>query len=763
MALFNYANREITAKVVYYGPGVCGKTTSLEYIHERIAPSQRGRLLSLATETDRTIFFDLLPLKLGEIGGFKLRFQLYTVPGQVKYNKTRKLVLQGADAIVFVADSQKNRREANIESFKNLQENLIEQNRNLGELPLVYSYNKRDLTDLLSIEDLNTELNPKGLPYFPSVAIQGVGVMETLESISKSALRDMEQRLTATSGTAEEDEQEGELLLADEALLDLTGEKEEAEEISFSTDELESLQLESDLSEMEQADGSLGEDALETKPIGYDNNIPIEEFEIRDEDVAQTGTLKESEFFNLKDIEEQALRELDEFLEGKDSEEEQGFADFAFGEEGSEDQTFPPKDEGVLDFSLETGAQESPMFDLDMGGKSPAADPHEAEDIGELEFSLDEKPEEEAEPELSFSLDEHAEEESFSLDLGTPESNLKTAETSSDEDELIGFNLEEEPEEPTFGLDSSANGEIESLDLSESDLDLSFGEQSEELPAFTLDEEDERGESTSLSVEEDELISFTLDEESSEGSEESGMFDLSKSALDLTFGEESPKSEAGFFSEQEDQDFDNPDFRITDSVRFEMQVGEEISTGTPFEQQLDQLSSEDIFSGDEGLPKDEFQPEVSEPTEGEQFQTISDEWTRLLVLAKHFYHRGESYRAQRSVSDNILAIMMYYTAIETALKAVASKYETCNPSLASFHLMLESIEEETQKPVAGAKSLRNNIMMMKNRIQLETGYPDDEECELAARISERFLSSLAQDFLTIDFEKLSPVLPRSGE
>ncbi len=131
MALFNYANREITAKVVYYGPGVCGKTTSLQYIHERISPSQRGRLLSLATETDRTIFFDLLPLKLGEIGGFKLRFQLYTVPGQVKYNKTRKLVLQGADAVVFVADSQVNRREANIESLENLRENLLEQNRQI--------------------------------------------------------------------------------------------------------------------------------------------------------------------------------------------------------------------------------------------------------------------------------------------------------------------------------------------------------------------------------------------------------------------------------------------------------------------------------------------------------------------------------------------------------------------------------------------------------------------------------------------------------
>src|SRR5512136_259468 len=182
MALFNYANREITAKIVYYGPGVCGKTTSLQYIHERIAPEQRGRLLSLATETDRTIFFDLLLLKLGEISGFKLRFQLYTVPGQVKYNKTRKLVLQGADAIVFVADSQNSRREANIESFRNLQENLKAQGKRLEDLPIVYEYNKQDLPKKIATEELNKMLNPKKLPFFPAVATKGLGVMETLEA-----------------------------------------------------------------------------------------------------------------------------------------------------------------------------------------------------------------------------------------------------------------------------------------------------------------------------------------------------------------------------------------------------------------------------------------------------------------------------------------------------------------------------------------------------------------------------------------------------
>lgn len=272
MALFNYANREITAKIVYYGPGGCGKTASLQYIHERISPEQRGRLLSLATETDRTISFDLLPLKLGEVRGVKVRFQLYTVPGQVKYKKTRKLVLQagvdvGVDAIVFVADSHTSRRDANIESFRDLQENLKEQGKRLEDLPLVYEFNKRDLKEILSIDHLNQDLNPQKLPFFPAVATRGVGVMETLEAISRMVLQDIEQRLSGAAIDAE---------------LDLSGGQEEK---------------------------------LESRPIGYDNTIQVEEFEIEPDAVAQTGTLKESQFFDLKEIEKQALRELDEFIE----------------------------------------------------------------------------------------------------------------------------------------------------------------------------------------------------------------------------------------------------------------------------------------------------------------------------------------------------------------------------------------------------------------------------------------------------------------
>ncbi len=798
MALFNYANREITAKIVYYGPGVCGKTTSLEYIHERIAPSQRGRLLSLATETDRTIFFDLLPLKLGEIGGFKIRFQLYTVPGQVKYNKTRKLVLQGADAIVFVADSQKSRREANIESFKNLQQNLQEQNRRLEGIPLVYEFNKRDLADILSIEDLNKDLNLANSPYFPTIATKGVGVMESLEAISKQALQDMEQRLTASSPVEEEEESE-ELTLSDD-LMDLTGD----EEIDFSNEDLGSLELESDLNE-EFPQESLTEFSLETRPIGYDNDIPLEEFEIRDDEVAQTGTLKESEFFDLKDVEEQALRELDNFLEGKSdneeaflnfedtefsdlaitpAEEEQAFSTFTFDEEPGDDDALSPDEEqqftsftpgqNIIEKEKAVSAKENSVleFSADMSLDDDASSeefeaggflsPEEALQVEEsLDFTLDTQA---SDADLTFSLEEEEPDsaESFAYDLEPAESETDFLSADLDLDNIALTTDEEDETLSEFVVEEefTAKGQIETLDISESEMDLTFGEdeqgdlETENFPAFRLDDEAKSRESASYDVGNEELVSFTLDEEASEtpGEDLEGAFGEENSIFGGSYGKKT-------FS-QKTQETEFPDFRITDSVKFEMQVGEEISSGTPFEQQLEQLSSEDLFASDEEGHDDEFQPMTGEIVEEEQFQVISDEWTRFLVLAKYFYHRGENYRTQHTMSDNVLALMMYFTAVETALKAVASKYETCNPALASFHLLLESIEEETQKPVAGSKSIRNNILMMKNRIQLEGGYPDNEECELAARISERFLGSLAQDFLAIDFEKLSPVLPR---
>lgn len=188
MVFFNYATMQMAAKIVYYGPGLCGKTTNLQCIYQKTSPKSRGEMVSLETETDRTLFFDLLPLDVGNIAGFRTRFQLYTVPGQVFYNSTRKLVLRGVDGIVFVADSQTAMLEADIESMKNLKENLEELGLKVDEIPIVVQYNKRDLKNIASVEELNRALNPNGYPYFEASALQGTGVFETLKGISKTTL-----------------------------------------------------------------------------------------------------------------------------------------------------------------------------------------------------------------------------------------------------------------------------------------------------------------------------------------------------------------------------------------------------------------------------------------------------------------------------------------------------------------------------------------------------------------------------------------------
>jgi signal recognition particle receptor subunit beta len=194
MALFNYATKEITLKIVYYGPGLSGKTTNLQQLYTILDPSKRGKFLSLATETDRTLFFDFLPVDLGKIKDFTIRFQLYTVPGQVKYNATRKVVLKGADAVVFVADSQREMREANLESFVNMRENLTSNNINPDDIPILLQYNKRDLPDILLIDELNKDLNIAGQVYLEAEAINGKGVHETFQIITKLLIRDIAQK-----------------------------------------------------------------------------------------------------------------------------------------------------------------------------------------------------------------------------------------------------------------------------------------------------------------------------------------------------------------------------------------------------------------------------------------------------------------------------------------------------------------------------------------------------------------------------------------
>jgi signal recognition particle receptor subunit beta len=194
MSLVNYSTREITSKIVYYGPGRSGKTTNLQYIHGQVPEDRRGRMVSLATETDRTLFFDFLPLDLGSISGFQTRFQLYTVPGQVYYDATRKLVLQGADGVVFVADSQRAQQDENIESFRNLQVNLLEQGVDPRTIPIVLQYNKRDLPDVMSMEEMDDLLNYRDLPRYEARALAGTGVFDTLRGISEQVLRRLSQR-----------------------------------------------------------------------------------------------------------------------------------------------------------------------------------------------------------------------------------------------------------------------------------------------------------------------------------------------------------------------------------------------------------------------------------------------------------------------------------------------------------------------------------------------------------------------------------------
>jgi mutual gliding-motility protein MglA len=193
MALVNHTTREINAKIVYYGPGLCGKTTNIHLIYHRIAPGMRGKLISLSTETDRTLFFDFLPVELGTVMNYKVRFHLYTVPGQVFYNATRKLVLKGADGVIFVADSQRAMLDANLESIANLRDNFSEQGINLEEFPMVMQYNKRDLPDILTVEELNATLNPRGVPFYEAVATNGQGVLKTFTATSKLVLQDMQK------------------------------------------------------------------------------------------------------------------------------------------------------------------------------------------------------------------------------------------------------------------------------------------------------------------------------------------------------------------------------------------------------------------------------------------------------------------------------------------------------------------------------------------------------------------------------------------
>src|SRR5688572_16215174 len=191
MTLINYGSREINCKIVYYGPGLCGKTTNLQFIYDKTNPGAKGKLISLATETDRTLFFDFLPLELGTVRGFKTRFHLYTVPGQVFYDASRKLILKGVDGVIFVADSQVERMDANVESVENLVVNLKSQGYDLNAIPYVLQLNKRDLPNVVPVEEMKRQLLRKDEPVIEAVAAKGVGVFETLKAVAKLVLSEL--------------------------------------------------------------------------------------------------------------------------------------------------------------------------------------------------------------------------------------------------------------------------------------------------------------------------------------------------------------------------------------------------------------------------------------------------------------------------------------------------------------------------------------------------------------------------------------------
>lgn len=310
MAYVNYTNREINAKIVYYGPGLSGKTTNILYIHKKLNPESRGKLVSLATQTDRTLFFDFLPVNVGEIGNFKVRIHLYTVPGQIFYNTTRKMVLKGVDGVVFVADSQKQMLEDNLESLNNLEENLKEYGKDIRDIPLVIQYNKRDLPDAMDLEELHRHLNRYKAPFFTAIATQGQGVLETLTGICRLVINKLRQ--TAGISETEKDTFEQEMVkmeedkkldkraflpedYSDEALkiLDLFGEEKKEEQTQIEEIEEKPLEpIEEDILILKESFEGMQEEVQVPEIIEKESVQDIERknFDNKEEDIISIET-----------------------------------------------------------------------------------------------------------------------------------------------------------------------------------------------------------------------------------------------------------------------------------------------------------------------------------------------------------------------------------------------------------------------------------------------------------------------------------------
>ena len=348
MALVNYSTREINAKIVYYGPGLSGKTTNIQFVFQRVKPKNKGKLISLSTQGDRTLFFDFLPDELGEIKGFKTRFHLYTVPGQVFYNSTRKLVLKGADGVIFVADSQKMMMEENLQSFENLKTNLRELGLKTESFPIVIQYNKRDLEEAADIEEMDRRLNPDGLPWFEATAIKGEGVLQTLTAMVKSVLQSLKQDTTGDLLGLEEIEEEAKPEAApEEGVVSIKGhEPQKAPEISVPEMAAPAAALAAGIQP--------GEEAVAAPEPEMPAVAPQSEQEPQEPPEPEGEEIHEAEFAELEELTEAPIPDIDEGGEETLPQlrlEEPDFA--AIGEPGEIDNLPPdelPSDADISDF-----------------------------------------------------------------------------------------------------------------------------------------------------------------------------------------------------------------------------------------------------------------------------------------------------------------------------------------------------------------------------------------------------------------------------
>jgi small GTP-binding protein len=527
MAFVNFNSKEITAKIVYYGPGLGGKTSSLQYIYNNLPEENRGKMISLATDEDRTIYFDFLPLHLGKIQNFTVKVQLYTVPGQVRYNATRKLVLKGVDGIVFVADSQIHRKFSNIESYNNLEENLLAYHKDLKDIPHVIQYNKIDLPNIIKTEELNQILNKYGAPYFQTCAITGIGIMDSLKSISKLVFaelsrkgitsksyliekppveehKDLEEKVeeketpfvaeTEISEPSERKIEEAEIeelstsdveIVEDDlSLIEPHYNKIEEESIFSSIDEQQTIEEKKEeivekIEEEKAADQYLKQlDGIEYTPEHFAADISLEEEEV---DKSKSEIAQESSFEELDDL--SAFVQIEEG-ESSEKEEEITFAEFVRQEVSEESSPFIEGSKSQ-ETNIESGEifieEENKIEDIkELEGKS-YEEQKIAPELAESPLLLEEKSYEDKSSEFEKILEDKIA-ESFEPEVELPKEDEKLKKISPEEPTI-------EPVEELF-IDSQVNTDIKEKVVSEvvPDQQILETEISEIMEVATVDE-----------------------------------------------------------------------------------------------------------------------------------------------------------------------------------------------------------------------------------------------------------------------------------